>query len=32
VVKVKYLRIEPRVNDQTVTAWATIATYRLKQP
>lgn len=31
VVKVKYLRIEPRVNDQTVTAWATIATYRLKQ-
>jgi general secretion pathway protein M len=31
VVKVKYLRVEPRANDQTVTAWATIATYRLKE-
>lgn len=31
VVKVKYLRIEPRPANQTLTAWATIATYRLKQ-
>ena len=31
MVKVKFLRIEPRVPNQTLTAWATIATYRLKQ-
>ncbi len=31
VVKVKYLRIEPRLSNQTLTAWATVATYRLKQ-
>ena len=31
VVKVKYLRVEPRVSNQTLTAWATIATYRMKQ-
>ncbi|WP_141323056.1 type II secretion system protein GspM [Myxococcus sp. AB025B] len=30
VVKVKYLRIEPRPND-TLTAWTTVATYRMKQ-
>ncbi|HYV45041.1 MAG TPA: type II secretion system protein GspM [Myxococcaceae bacterium] len=30
VVKVKYLRLEPRPDSQTLTAWATIATYRLK--
>ncbi|MHB8875181.1 MAG: type II secretion system protein GspM [Myxococcaceae bacterium] len=31
VVKVKYLRIEPRVASETLTAWVTIATYHLKQ-
>jgi general secretion pathway protein M len=31
VVKVKYLRLEPRPANQTLTAWATIATYRSKQ-
>lgn len=30
VVKVKYLRLEPRPDAQTLTAFATIATYRLK--
>lgn len=30
VVKVKYLRIEPRVKDETLTAWITVATYHLK--
>ena len=30
VVKVKYLRIEPRVKDETLTAWVTVATYHLK--
>jgi len=30
VVKVKYLRMEPRPDNQTLTAWATISTYRLK--
>jgi len=30
VVKVKSLRIEPRVQQQTLTAWTTIATYRMK--
>jgi general secretion pathway protein M len=32
IVKVKYLRIEPRAASQTLTARATIATYKLKQP
>jgi general secretion pathway protein M len=31
VVKVKLLRLEPRAANQTLTVWATIATYRLKQ-
>lgn len=31
IVKVKYVRLEPRVANETVTAWTTIATYRLKQ-
>ena len=31
IVKVKFLRLEPRPDNQTLTAWATIATYRLKQ-
>jgi general secretion pathway protein M len=30
VVKVKSLRLEPRVSDQVLTAWTTIATYKLK--
>jgi general secretion pathway protein M len=30
IVKVKNLRLEPRVKDETVTAWLTIATYHLK--
>ena len=30
IVKVKYLRLEPRPADQVLTAWATIATYKLK--
>ncbi len=30
VVKVKYLRVEPRVQYQTLTAWTTIATYHMK--
>ena len=30
LVKVKYLRIEPRVKDETLTAWVTVATYHLK--
>ncbi|HVE85907.1 MAG TPA: type II secretion system protein GspM [Myxococcales bacterium] len=30
VVKVKFLRLEPRPDSQTLTAWATISTYRLK--
>jgi general secretion pathway protein M len=30
VVKVKYLRLEPRPANQTLTAWVTVATYRLK--
>lgn len=32
IIKVKYLRIEPRPASQTLTAWATVATYKLKQP
>ncbi|QSQ18630.1 type II secretion system protein M [Pyxidicoccus parkwayensis] len=31
VVKVKYLRIEPRPASDTLTAWTTVATYRMKQ-
>ena len=31
VVKVKNLRVEPRTTEQTLTVWATVATYRLKQ-
>lgn len=30
IVKVKYLRLEPRLQNETVTAWLTIATYHLK--
>jgi general secretion pathway protein M len=30
IVKVKYLRLEPRVANESVTAWLTIATYHLK--
>lgn len=30
MVRVKSLRIEPRTKDNVVTAWATIATYKLK--
>jgi general secretion pathway protein M len=30
MVRVKSLRIEPRPKDNVVTAWATIATYKLK--
>lgn len=30
IVKVKYLRLEPRPSNETVTAWLTIATYHLK--
>lgn len=30
VVKVKYLRVEPKVAQETVTAWMTVATYKLK--
>jgi general secretion pathway protein M len=31
LVKVKSLRLEPRVANETLTAWITVATYRLKQ-
>lgn len=31
VVKVKFLRLEPRPSGDMVTAWTTVATYRLKQ-
>ncbi len=31
VVKVKFLRVEPRPANGNLTAWATIATYRMKQ-
>jgi general secretion pathway protein M len=31
IVKVKYLRIEPRPATETLTAWATVSTYKLKQ-
>lgn len=30
VVKVKYLRIEPRLKDETLTAWVIVATYHVK--
>jgi general secretion pathway protein M len=30
MVKVKYLRVEPRPANETLTAWVTVATYRLK--
>jgi general secretion pathway protein M len=30
VVRVKFLRIEPRTKDGTLTAWTTVAAYRLK--
>lgn len=30
IVKVKYLRMEPRPAQETVTAWLTVATYKLK--
>ncbi len=30
IVKVKYLRLEPRVSNESVTAWLTVATYHLK--
>lgn len=31
IIRVKYLRLEPRPANQTVTAWVNIATYRMKQ-
>ena len=31
VVKVKYLRLEPRPRDETLTAWVTIATYHAEE-
>ena len=31
VVKVKNLRLEPRAASETLTAWTTVATYRMKQ-
>lgn len=31
VVKVKYLRVEPRPASNTLTAWVAVATYRMKQ-
>lgn len=30
VVKIKYLRLEPRPAQETVTAWLNVATYKLK--
>ena len=30
VVKVKYMRLEPRVASESITAWLQIATYHLK--
>lgn len=30
IVKVKNLRVEPRVEQESVTAWVTVATYKLK--
>ncbi|MBN1203825.1 MAG: type 4a pilus biogenesis protein PilO [Myxococcaceae bacterium] len=31
IIKVKYLRIEPRPATETLTAWAIVSTYKLKQ-
>jgi general secretion pathway protein M len=31
IVKVKYLRIEPRPATDSLTAWTTVSTYKLKQ-
>jgi general secretion pathway protein M len=31
MVRVKSLRIEPRTKDNVLTAWATVATYKLKE-
>jgi len=31
IVKVKSLRLEPRNSSETLTAWTTVATYKLKQ-
>ncbi|MCI0569941.1 MAG: type II secretion system protein M [Myxococcaceae bacterium] len=31
VVKVKYLRVQPRPASENLTAWVNVATYRLKQ-
>jgi general secretion pathway protein M len=30
MVKVKYLRVEPRAANESLTAWVTVSTYRLK--
>lgn len=30
IVKVKNLRVEPRLEQESVTAWVTVATYRMK--
>jgi general secretion pathway protein M len=30
VVKVKYMRLEPRVSNETITAWIQVSTYHLK--
>lgn len=30
IVKVRYMRLEPRPTNETITAWLTIATYHLK--
>lgn len=30
IVKVRYMRLEPRVPNETITAWLTISTYHLK--
>ena len=30
IVRVKYLRLEPRAQNETVTAWLTVVTYHLK--
>jgi general secretion pathway protein M len=31
IIRVKYLRLEPRPAQETVTAWVQVATYRLKK-
>lgn len=31
IIKVKQVRIEPRVANETLTAWVTVAAYRMKQ-